>query len=358
MPLSSGPTGSRYIPPPPPDTGARRVVSSIEALIEQRLARATEIRTAVQKTGCDGLPSINPLNGTGCAPIGGQMVLAHDGWLFEARVPRPLSGAGGSPAVVSTTVLPTACQLETAAWEARLRFLDSKGNLWNGNGDWLSTGNDPAEFPASPSWDWHGGEGGGTGYLDGPNVTSVVFNVLTGGRWNRPGSTHYSGIAVGTNPAATCFGEPNTDLMLTLETQNWDGVNNSGSSRLTVRRISDNALVGWRLMQYDGSNHVFTAYPQFAVSATEDGSWWIHPFGTVTTEAPVPDPNYNWEYYSEASDPGTPLTVGAPSYRIQRVTVDRETMTPTIVETRRLVLHPDMTAWDDSTFVLAFFAEE
>ena len=25
--------------------------------------------------------------------------------------------------------------------------------------------------------------------LDGPNVTSVVFNVLTGGRWNRPGST-------------------------------------------------------------------------------------------------------------------------------------------------------------------------
>lgn len=357
MPLSSGPTGSRYVPPAPANTGPRDVARAIADLLADGVARAQEIRTAVQKTGCDGLPNINPLDGTECADIGGPLVLVHKGWLFEARIPRNLTGAGGSAAVRSETILPTPCEAAIAGWDQRLRFLDSKGNLFGSDGLFISSGNAPATHQNAYTWNAHGGEGGLTGrFMKATGSPVLLMGSPPGPVWNSDPSTHFDGSAVGVNEEATCFADPNTDLILTTEMQNFDGINAGGSHRLVVRRTSDLAVVGYRIMQYDGNVYYFSNLPRFSISATADGSFWVHLFNGEGLASP-PNPFPNWEYVT-APGAAVPSTPGTGNNRLVRVTVDRETMTPTIVGDRRVTFHADMTAWDDDTFLIAYLADE
>lgn len=365
MGLSSGPSRSRYVPPSPAMTGARDIATAIAQLVEDRVRRAAEIRTAVARTGCDGLPLINPLDGTTCAPIGGQMKLTHGGWLFEARVPRNLGGAGGSPAILSETILPTACEQQRSAWNSRLRFLDSVGNLWGPGGAWISKGNTPATLPLSPWWYVRGGEGGltfafkdaDTG-VSAADVTSATFNLAMG---MMLGAGRREGACAGVNAGATCYGAPNSDLVLTCEVGNFDEINRAGSHALTIRSATTLLTLGQTLMQYAASNHYYAMDqpPHFAISATEDGSWWVHLFGGEALEGGTPSPWPNWEYVTpvgvgaaDASAPGVGNTL------IQRVTVDRATMKPSFVESRYVTMHAEMEPWEDDTFVTAYLVEE
>jgi hypothetical protein len=353
MGLSAGPTGSRYVPPPPAATGPRDIAAAIAALVEDRVARDEEIRTAVQRTGCDGLPLINRLDGTDCAPIGGQIVLVHGNTLLTKNVSRSMAGAGGSASVISETIIGV-CDREAADIEALLRFGDNKGNVWDGRGRWLSKGHEPRVLPGFPRWYITHPEGGTNLYLD---IGVAVLN--TEPRWNMdyPAGEHWGGGAVGANTESLCFGGPNSDLVLTCEVENFDGVSYGGSTSLCVRKLSTLELLGKTDMQYHESSFNWTyGPPSFAVSATPDGAWWVHLYGGESMEVGHPVPWPNWEYATELG--GAPRVPGSQSPRIQRVTIDRSDMKPSIVETRQVQAHADMEPWDDGVFLLAFLADE
>lgn len=349
MALTAGPLSSRYVPPPRAVTGPRDLATAIEALINDHIERGKQIRTAVQSVGCDGLPQINRLDGTGCAPVGGPMVLVHDGWLFEARVPRNLTGAGGSPAIVSETVLPTRCEQIAADFESRLRFADNKGNLWDADGKWLSTGHTPATSPQDPLWYYRGGEfmRQEIRYNDNSVIVDYwgtgIFPLAVG----MSEALVRQACCLGANVDGTCMEAVNSDLVLTCEVTNWNGVRTAGSHSLVIRSAETLLPLGRLDMQYVASAHTYAVggAPQFMVTATEDGSWWVHLFGGETISSP-PSPLPNWEYCNAPP--------GVPNYIVARVTVDRGNMTPSIAEYRRVYPHADMTAWDDETFLTAY----
>jgi hypothetical protein len=359
MGLSGGPTGSRYVPPPPAETGAQDVAAAIAALVEDRLARDTEIRTAVQRTGCDGLPMINRLDGTKCAPIGGQMVLVSGNWLLTKNVSRPMAGAGGNIAYASETIL-GACDREAADIEALLRFGDNKGNVWDGRGRWLSKGNEPRGLGGIGAVTWYINhvEGGTNCYLQVDDHPILTVNEA-GFSWNvnYPVGSHGGGGAVGANLESLCFGGPNSDLVLTCEVGNFDGESRGGSTSLCVRKRSTLELLGKTDMQYATSSF-YWAYgpPSFAVSAIPDGSFYVHLYGGEAMEVGHPVPWPNWEY--QTAPGAAPRAPGAQSPYIQRVTIDRATMKPTIVETRQVQAHAEMEPWDDDVFLIAFMADE
>src|ERR1035441_9469606 len=62
------PSGPRYTfgIPSTPQLNTRQLATQILASMQGQIAASTELKVGTVSTGCDGLPTINPLNGTTC----------------------------------------------------------------------------------------------------------------------------------------------------------------------------------------------------------------------------------------------------------------------------------------------------
>lgn len=120
--------------------GSRDLAREILRQIDSANARQNEVRIGLMTTGCDGVPVINPLDGTSCAGDGGTKVLYHPQTMTVlGTISKP---AAAGPKV--TTVHPAACTVVRASLKARRRFVDDIGNMYGPSGLWMSGGNAPA----------------------------------------------------------------------------------------------------------------------------------------------------------------------------------------------------------------------
>lgn len=135
------PTGPRstYQMPATTAPGDRELARQILTSIRAENARAQEVRTGLMSTGCDGQPTINPLDGTTCNP--GDTVV-----LFNPAT-RKVIGTLGKPATAgpgTVVTAPASCDVVRARLKARRRFIDNLGNVYGPSGKWLSYGYDMA----------------------------------------------------------------------------------------------------------------------------------------------------------------------------------------------------------------------
>lgn len=146
--LPSGPR-STYPPPSTFRPGASELVRQLLTTMNARIAAANEVRPATVTTGCDGLPNVNPLNGTNCNGAGGPLVLYNPATrtVLTGQIGRPFAstGIGGQPTITSATVHPAAsCDTVIAKLKARRRFTDQNGNVYGPTGAWIGYGDPPA----------------------------------------------------------------------------------------------------------------------------------------------------------------------------------------------------------------------
>jgi hypothetical protein len=197
------PAGPRSTFPAPATyrQGARELVQQLLTTIQGRIAAANEVRPATVTTGCDGLPNINPLNGTACNGNGGPLVLFNPTTrtVLTGSIGRSFAGTGSRPAIISTTAHPPAsCDTVIAALKARRRFVDQNGNVYGPTGTWIGHGDPPTvletdyvhqmimgrwvHYADPPTWKT-------SNYLylkktvGVPAILSLTPNSLQGGTW-------------------------------------------------------------------------------------------------------------------------------------------------------------------------------
>lgn len=139
--LPSGPR-STYSLPSSVQPGSRDLARQILASIKAANAKASEVRTGMMTTGCDGAPVINPLDGTSCNGDGGTVVL------FNPQTRKVLATLGKPAAglVKTVAVAPAPCIAVHANLKTRRRFTDNLGNVYGPTGAWLSGGDPPARL--------------------------------------------------------------------------------------------------------------------------------------------------------------------------------------------------------------------
>ncbi len=153
------PAGPRYTfgIPSTPQLNTRQLATQILASMQGQIAASTELKVGTVSTGCDGLPTINPLNGTTCNGAVGsacsvvlynpqsRTVVANG--IGRAMASSTAACAPGNVTVLGAsakTTVPADCTKVAAALLARRRFVDNLGNWYGPTGAWLSGGNAPA----------------------------------------------------------------------------------------------------------------------------------------------------------------------------------------------------------------------
>ena len=148
--LPSGPR-STYPLPSRPMPGARQLAQQVLATIQGRIAAANSVAVGAASVGCDGLTTINPLNGTTCAPAPASdcsLVLYNPARraVLTTDVGRALSGSLSAcqpgaailPATVTNfTAIAAPCVKERAALRKKRRFVDNAGNIYGPDGELL-----------------------------------------------------------------------------------------------------------------------------------------------------------------------------------------------------------------------------
>jgi hypothetical protein len=122
------------------------------ASIQGRIAAASQVKVGTVSTGCDGLPTINPLNGTTCQGTqpgtACSLVLYHPltRSVLSSDVGRSLSSSAGacapgsvaSPAGISSAYAhPADCTTAAAALRKKRRFVDNLGHIYGPDGELL-----------------------------------------------------------------------------------------------------------------------------------------------------------------------------------------------------------------------------
>lgn len=155
------PEGPRYsFPlPPTPQSSSRDLARQILSSIRSEIRSANAIRVGIVSTGCDGLSTINPLDGacdTGTAQGSAcDLVLYHPATrsVVSREVGRTLSGNGlvclpGKSTVfvlpIGGSTGPVDCPTQLVDLRARRRFIDNLGNIYGPDGAWLSGIGTPA----------------------------------------------------------------------------------------------------------------------------------------------------------------------------------------------------------------------
>lgn len=162
------PAGARstYSLPPSPRPDERDLAKQILASIRGEIRSSQELRLGIATTGCDGMPTINPLDGTLCSGDVSETTSACDLVLYNPQtrsqvtktVGRAFSSSLAScqQAVLPPTGLnkftyratPPDCTDVAAALRTRRRFTDNLGNVYGPDGAWLSSGATPATLNA------------------------------------------------------------------------------------------------------------------------------------------------------------------------------------------------------------------
>ena len=155
--LPAGPR-STFSLPPTPRMGARGGAQQVLASIANRIAASQEVKVGTASIGCDGMPNINPLNGTTCqgtVPSSACTLVLYNPQtraVLWNNVGRALSSSPSScdpgttppPAITSLVSQQAACDVVAARLKAKRRFVDNLGNVYGPTGAWLSGGGSPA----------------------------------------------------------------------------------------------------------------------------------------------------------------------------------------------------------------------
>jgi hypothetical protein len=152
------PAGPRYTfgIPSTPQLNTRQLATQILASMQGQIAASTELKVGTVSTGCDGLPTINPLNGTTCAPTTGAcslvlynpqsrtVVVNGIGRSMSSSVGACAPGSVGAGWTSSSYTSPADCTKAAAALRKKRRFTDNLGNVYGPDGELLGGTADPA----------------------------------------------------------------------------------------------------------------------------------------------------------------------------------------------------------------------
>src|ERR1019366_2295869 len=149
------PAGPRYTfgIPSTPQLNTRQLATQILASMQGQIAAAQELKVGTVTTGCDGMPTINPLNGTDCngaAPASGCSLVLYNPQMravVSKSVGRSMSsslascapGAATLGGISSTYAVPdpNACIKAAAALRKKRRFVDNLGHIYGPDGELL-----------------------------------------------------------------------------------------------------------------------------------------------------------------------------------------------------------------------------
>lgn len=275
----------------PPNDLAAKIWQGLSGKIDSRIGKAQELFLGTMTRGCDGLPRINPLDGSGCdSAATGQLVLysnLHGMPTLVSTVMNPqLSGSAGQVADIATIPISVdPCATARAGLRARRRFRDDDGNLWDANGALISSGGPTFTVVQTNAYIY---ENDDTSRLNG----TVIGNrdLGTGFTNNESAEDPYAGDqgAAGLASGSACF-ESNGDVALCMESRilTRNPASTVGYALPNIRRVSDLSLVcrfadpSDMSLWVDGSNVV----PWFMVTADEYGLWWVQQMGQPVIRA-------------------------------------------------------------------------
>jgi hypothetical protein len=151
------PSGPRYTfgIPSTPQLNTRQLATQILASMQGQIAAAQELKVGIAATGCDGLPTINPLNGTTCDgavtastsacslvlynPQTRAVVTNSVGRSMASSLASCAPGAASSGGISSAYAVsdPNACTKAAAALRKKRRFVDNLGHIYGPDGELL-----------------------------------------------------------------------------------------------------------------------------------------------------------------------------------------------------------------------------
>jgi hypothetical protein len=153
------PSGPRYTfgIPSTPQLNTRQLATQILASMQSSIASAQELKVGIAATGCDGLPTINPLNGTTCDgavtastsacslvlynPQTRAVVTNSVGRSMASSIASCAPGAAATLGGISAfSGVATDCTKFAAKMRTKRRFTDNLGNVYGPDGAYLASG--------------------------------------------------------------------------------------------------------------------------------------------------------------------------------------------------------------------------
>jgi hypothetical protein len=332
---------------PLPRTASANVVTAIDDRIRKAIEKAVQIIPATQSIDCDGLPVLNRLDGSACcATCGGD---ADGGLVFAlnfngATTPigpgmtlRTTSGTAAALAIVTTTHLPA----PAPRTEGGLRFLDSLGQNWDGEGTYLGNGftaatlHNTALYTATPASPINARLNGVLIGTTSP-TTSGWF-----GRWDLTagyGVGNWGSVGRGSFTGQGRFGTQ--DYLLGVEQPS---PLSGGSFGFTLRRAASPYTFLKRFEWASANGFITFGTAGFHVSCDDWGRFWIHS-KHVTTIGGTDRTQY------------TPDGVQYTAAMLMTL-YELNPNDLSLRKVRSVTLGTPTTGWSESTFCKAYFEE-